>query len=70
MAGAPMEEWQPGWKSTWALKDESWTLMGFDEARELQKEREEEEEEEEKNSKKGKFWDWYNGKYTGARSLG
>ena len=61
-----MEEWEPGWKSTWALKNENWTLMGLDEARELRKER----EEEEKEGKKGKFWDWYNGKYTGARSLG
>ena len=60
-----MEEWEPGWNSTWALKNESWTLMGFDEARELQKA-----SEEEKEGKKGKFWDWYNGKYTGTRSLG
>ena len=60
-----MEEWEPGWNSTWALKNESWTLMGFDEARELRKE-----SEKVKEGKKGNFWEWYNGKYTGTRSWG
>ena len=36
--------------------------MGFDEARELQKEDQE--------GKKGKFWHLFKGKYTGTRSLG
>ena len=61
-----MEEWEPGWNSTWALKNETWTLMGFDEARDLQKAS----EDEEKEGQKGKFWNWYTGRYTGTRSLG
>lgn len=35
MKGARMEEWEPRWNSTWALKNESWSLMGFEEARAL-----------------------------------
>ena len=65
MAGAPMGEWEPGWNSTWALRNDNWTLMGFDEASELEKE-----SEKEKEGKKRQFWEWYNGKYTGTRSLG
>ena len=78
--GSPMEEWEPGWNSTWALKNETWTLMDFEEAKALkvgsksvsdEEEEEEEDEEKKKNDEgKSKFWDWYNGKYTGTRSFG
>lgn len=36
--GSSMEEWVPQWNSTWALKNETWTRMGIEEAKKLEAE--------------------------------
>ena len=59
LKGSPMEEWDPQWNTTWALKDDSWTQVGFEEARRLkaEKRRSNGEEEGKKIEGKGKVWD-------------
>lgn len=64
LSGSSMEEWVPQWNSTWALKNETWTQMGIEEAKKLEAETKSDGE-----GKKG-FWEWYNGQYTGTRTLG
>ena len=81
-----MEEWDSQWNSTWALKNETWSQVSFEEAKRLEAETmsdgEEKEKEKTKTKKKEKekenkkkkgemnFWEWYNGKYAGTRSFG
>ena len=43
--GSPMEEWEPRWNTTWAMKNETWSRVSFEEAKKL-------EAESESNSKK------------------
>ena len=69
--GLPMEEWDPRWNTTWALKNETWTQVGFEEAKKLEAESKSDGADwERKRRGKGKFWEWYNGKYAGTRSFG
>lgn len=65
--GSSREEWVPQWNSTWALKNETWTQMGIEEARELEAEMKYDGE-----GGKGKVgvWKWYNGQYMGTRTFG
>ena len=67
LGGSRMEEWEPQWNSTWALKNGNWTQMGFEEAGRLEAE---DKAASEKEKEKGRFWQWYNGKYFGTRSFG
>lgn len=67
LGGSSMEEWESQWNSTWRLKNETWTQMGFEEARKLEAKTKAVAEEE---KSKGSFWQWYSGKYAGARSFG
>lgn len=65
--GFPMEKWEPHWESTWAMKNETWSQVDFEEAKILEAKAEAEAEEQ---REKNRFWTWYNGKYAGTRSFG
>ncbi|CAF9908545.1 MAG: hypothetical protein ALECFALPRED_004670 [Alectoria fallacina] len=64
--GSSMEEWDPQWNSTWALKNETWTQVEFEEAKQL--EAEIKSGGEEKNGRRN-IWEWSNGKHAGTRSF-
>ncbi|CAD6586269.1 MAG: hypothetical protein ASARMPRED_002490 [Alectoria sarmentosa] len=67
LRGSPMEKWDPQWNSTWALKNETWTQVEFEEAKQLEAETKPGGE-----GKNGKMniWEWYKGKHAGTRSFG
>ena len=62
-----MEEWDLQWNSTWAMKDDSWSQVSFEEAKKLEAERKSYGKEKEG---KWSFWEWYNGKHAEVRSFG
>ena len=63
--GSSMEEWVSQWNSTWVLKNETWTQMGIEDAMKLEAEIKAHGE---GKKRRGGFWNWYNGQYTGSRT--
>lgn len=68
--GSSIEEWDAQWNSTWAMKNDTWTQVDFEEAKRLEAEVKSGSGEEEKKTKgKGKVWNRYSGKNAGSRSF-
>ena len=71
LSGSPMEECDPRWNTTWAMKNETWTQVGFEEAKELEAESMSDGGEGGKKKRgESTFREWYNGKYAGTGSFG
>ena len=68
--GSPMEEWEPQWNTTWALKDDTWTMVDFDEAKELLAETGHDAERKNGDEVKRNFWERPNVKNPGPGSSG